>query len=56
MSLKKGVALNSQQKVRFRGYFKYFLTGQKYEQINHSKVVKKLISHINNSKKLLKNG
>ena len=34
--LKEGVSVNSQPKVRFREYFRYFLMRQKFQKINHS--------------------
>ena len=54
--LKESVSLHSQQKEGFREYFEYFLMRPKsFKKSVIRKVLRKLILHINNSKKLLKN-
>ena len=36
-ALKEGVSLHSQQKVRFKEYFEYFLRDKNMKKNNHSK-------------------
>ena len=55
-ALKEGVSLHSQQKVRFKEYFEYFLRDKNMKKKTIiRKVVRTLKLHINNCNKLLKN-